>query len=113
MLSSQRSVSSLRASEKKNIRGERGRAGEKEKGPSSWFGFSHRREIARMTPEVAGLMYADVEFFTCIAAPLAAALSAVHPLFLAVPFVPMLRQRAPTYKDASNILLYNLSHFSS
>lgn len=48
---------------------------------------SHRREIARMTSEVAGLMYADVRFFTLLRAPPPLHLSATLPLFLVIPFV--------------------------
>lgn len=43
---------------------------------------SHQREIARMTSEVVGLMYADVQFFTC------SLLSLPVPRFLVLPSPP-------------------------
>ena len=103
MLSSQWSVSSVRASRRKKVFGKRERACKTErkktrKGSRPGSG-SHRREIARMTPEVAGIMYADVVLYVHLP-HLSATLSAILPLFLVIPFVLTAgSRRATTYKD--------------
>lgn len=123
MLFSQRSVSSVRASKKKkkkkNIRGERRREcarwKEKKRKDSRPGSGSHRRKIAKMTPEVAGLMYADVQFFTCIAPPLHSfrRSSSFSGDDTFSPNRRFLNRTSHLHIKTRPMLLYNLLHFPS